>query len=145
MTTRQDEANHQAPHTTGGLRASDTERERTVETLRNHYETGHLGYAEFNERMERAYQATHSGDLTALVADLPGGYRQPSAPAVAAPPSRKEPSGTGRTIAIIGLVVAALVGLGWLTALVTSHPVITLLAAGAVVWLVVKRPFRRNH
>lgn len=128
-----------------GMRASDTERERTVEALRTHYETGHIGYAEFNERMESAYQATHSAQLTALLADLPGAYRQqPSVPAVATPPARKERPGAGKIVAITGLVLAALVGLSWITGFVTSHPVISLLAAGAIVFVVVKRPFRNR-
>lgn len=143
MTTKEAHVNPGTP--AGGLRASDAERERTVEGLRKHYETGHLGYAEFNERIEHAYQATYAHQLTALVADLPGrSAHQPGVPATTPPPAPKERTGWGRIAAITALVIASLVGLSWLTGLVTSHPVISLLAVGAVVWFVVKGPRRRR-
>ncbi|MQA81860.1 MAG: DUF1707 domain-containing protein [Streptosporangiales bacterium] len=128
----------------GGLRAADSDRERTVADLRMFYEKGVLGYAEFNHRMDNAYRSTYTHELTALVADLPrsqvGSTVAPSAPAA---PPRKQSTSAGKIVAIVALVIASLVGLSWLTGLITSHPIISLLAAAAIVFVVVKKPHRR--
>lgn len=146
MTTKQVPSDQQ--EFPGAMRASDAERERAVEALRKHYETGHIGYAEFNERMEQAYQATHTHQLTALVADLPGGYaQQPGVPAVAPPPATAAPKqrmGWGKIAAIAGLVLAAMVGLSWITGFITSHPVIALGATAVLVWLIVRKSSHRR-
>jgi hypothetical protein len=52
-------------------RASDEERERTVERLRNHYAAGRMEAHELEERIERAYGATTRGELWAVQLDLP--------------------------------------------------------------------------
>jgi len=59
------------PGTGAGLRASDAERERAAETLRQHHADGRLTTEEFEERTERAYAATTLGDLDQLFGDLP--------------------------------------------------------------------------
>lgn len=145
MTTEQAGPTTTGTAPTGGLRASDGDRERAVADLRTFYEKGVLGYAEFNNRLDNAYRSTYTHELTALVADLPrsqaGSTVAPSAPAA---PPRKQGSGAGRIIAIVALVIASLVGLSWLTGLITSHPVISLLAAAAIVFVVVKKPHRRT-
>jgi hypothetical protein len=56
--------------TGSGLRASDVERERAVETLRRHHADGRLTTDELEERTERAYAATTLGDLDQLFRDL---------------------------------------------------------------------------
>ena len=53
------------------IRVSDAERERTADTLRNHYADGRLSSDELEDRIERAYHATTRGDLAALTRDLP--------------------------------------------------------------------------
>jgi len=53
------------------LRASDADRERFVETLRQHHVEGRLTADELAERTERAYAARTLGDLDALGGDLP--------------------------------------------------------------------------
>jgi hypothetical protein len=53
------------------LRASDAERERTVEHLRNHALAGRLTVEELDERCARAYAAVTVSQLSELVADLP--------------------------------------------------------------------------
>lgn len=50
---------------------SDAERERAVETLRDHYAEGRLDSDELEERIERAYDARTRADLSALTRDLP--------------------------------------------------------------------------
>lgn len=145
MTTEQAGTHVTGTAPAGGLRASDHDRERTVADLRTFYEKGILGYAEFNHRMDNAYNSTYAHELTALVADLPrsqtGSAVAPSAPAA---PPRKQGTGAGKVIAIVALVIASLVGLSWLTGLITAHPILSLLAAAAIVFVVVKKPHRRH-
>jgi hypothetical protein len=70
------------------LRASDADRERTVQLLREHHAEGRLDMEEFHDRLNGAYAAKTMGDLDALLADLPGIdlYRLPSAGLRPAPP-----------------------------------------------------------
>jgi hypothetical protein len=70
------------------LRASDADRERTVQLLREHHAEGRLDIEEFHERLNAAYAAKTMGDLDEILADLPGIdlYRLPSAGLRPAPP-----------------------------------------------------------
>jgi hypothetical protein len=63
------------------MRASDADRERTVELLREHHAVGRLSAEEFHDRLNDAYAARTLGDLNALLADLPAIdlYRLPAA------------------------------------------------------------------
>lgn len=54
-----------------GVRASDSERDRTVVTLRRAYAAGRLSLAELESRIERAYDSTWRHELRALTRDLP--------------------------------------------------------------------------
>jgi len=53
------------------LRAADADRERTAERLRNSHAEGRLDMAEFQQRLERCYEAKTLGELGELVRDLP--------------------------------------------------------------------------
>jgi hypothetical protein len=53
------------------LRASDAERERVVEILRQHTAEGRITADEFEERMTAAYAARTMGALAELTTDLP--------------------------------------------------------------------------
>ncbi|MBB5935178.1 DUF1707 domain-containing protein [Streptomyces zagrosensis] len=53
------------------MRASDAERERVAEALREAVAEGRLDMVEFEERLERAYTARTHADLEPLVQDLP--------------------------------------------------------------------------
>jgi hypothetical protein len=78
------------------LRASDADRERFVEALRQHHVEGRLTAEELDERTERAYTARTLGDLDALATDLPA--LQPPAPAPApspVPPAGWDPAASG--------------------------------------------------
>jgi uncharacterized membrane protein len=68
------------------IRASDADRERLVEVLKNGFAEGRLTQDEYNLRMGHAYTARTYGELGALVADLPGGA--PFHPAYAFPAYR---------------------------------------------------------
>jgi hypothetical protein len=52
-------------------RASDTERERTVASLREHYVRGRLTLEELTARCELALKARSRGDLRRALADMP--------------------------------------------------------------------------
>lgn len=53
------------------LRAGDADRERVAERLRKAHAEGRLDLAEFQERLDRCYQAKTLGELKILVGDLP--------------------------------------------------------------------------
>ncbi|MGW4562344.1 DUF1707 SHOCT-like domain-containing protein [Streptomyces sp. NPDC004561] len=63
------------------LRASDADRERVAEVLRDALAEGRLDMAEFEERLEATYRARTYGELAPLTRDLP-------ATGAAAPPAR---------------------------------------------------------
>src|SRR5215213_10004885 len=73
------------------LRASDADRERVVEQLRQHHVEGRLTVEELTERTERADAARTLGDLDALGADLPP-LQPPAAPAPATAPAGAPPA-----------------------------------------------------
>ena len=54
-----------------GVRASDSERERTVASLRRAYAAGRLKLDDLERRIERAYRATWRSELRGLTRDLP--------------------------------------------------------------------------
>jgi hypothetical protein len=53
------------------VRASDADRERIVDRLRQAMDEGRLTLPEFDERLGRVYAAKTYGELTPLLADLP--------------------------------------------------------------------------
>jgi hypothetical protein len=53
------------------VRASDRERERVAEVLREHGAAGRLAVDELVERLEQAYEARTRAELAAPLADLP--------------------------------------------------------------------------
>ena len=53
------------------LRAGDADRERAAERLRTGHAEGRLDMSEFQERLERCYEAKTIGQLSELVRDLP--------------------------------------------------------------------------
>lgn len=54
------------------LRASDVDRDRVSEALREHCAQGRLSLDEFQSRLESCYAARTYGELDGLLADLPG-------------------------------------------------------------------------
>jgi hypothetical protein len=53
------------------IRASDQDRDRTAELLREHHALGRLDAAEFAERIDKSFSARTVNDLDDLTADLP--------------------------------------------------------------------------
>jgi hypothetical protein len=70
------------------MRASDSERERVAETLREAVAEGRLEMEEFEQRLDAAYKARTHGELEPLVRDLP-------APGAAVAPVGPGPARTG--------------------------------------------------
>lgn len=70
------------------MRASDAERERVAETLREAVAEGRLEMEEFEQRLDATYKARTHGELEPLVRDLP-------APGVAVAPVGAAPAQTG--------------------------------------------------
>jgi hypothetical protein len=68
------------------IRASDAERERTVEALRVHAAAGRLDAGELEERLGLALAARTRRDLAGLLEDLPA--EQPRRPVTAPIPAR---------------------------------------------------------
>lgn len=78
------------------LRAADADRERIAERLRKSHAEGRLDMDEFQQRLDRCYEARTVGELDELVRDLPR------------PDDQAEPSSFG-WVRPSGLVIAPLV------------------------------------
>jgi Domain of unknown function (DUF1707)/Cell wall-active antibiotics response 4TMS YvqF len=65
---------------TPAIRASDSEREHTVDLLRRHSVDGRLTLEEFADRIERAYDAKTREELEVLTRDLPAPTATTTAP-----------------------------------------------------------------
>ncbi|GAA4903889.1 DUF1707 domain-containing protein [Streptomonospora salina] len=75
------------PESSPRMRASDTDRDRVAKLLQRHFAEGRLENAEFNSRLESAYNARTREDLVPLTADLPAGdLTAPGAEEQAPPP-----------------------------------------------------------
>jgi hypothetical protein len=98
------------------VRASDADRERIVEQLRQHTSEGRLTMDEFEQRMSAAYEAKTYGDLSQLTRDLPVDLGARSRGAAGASPWQRPSAatagagGTGTTGLAPGDVVGALIG-----------------------------------
>ena len=53
------------------MRASDGDRDKVAEVLREHYAQGRLTVEEFDERLEQLYSSKTYGELARLTTDLP--------------------------------------------------------------------------
>lgn len=86
------------------IRAADADRERIAERLRKSHAEGRLDMTEFQERLERCYEAKTLGDLRELVKDLPRQEQQPERRSFA----RFLPVGL-RTVPLVPILFALLV------------------------------------
>lgn len=67
---------------TGGVRASDSDRQAVVDRLRKAMNEGRLGLMEWDERVARAYRSVTYDELAEVAADLPAEPpEQPARPA----------------------------------------------------------------
>ncbi|WP_461110329.1 DUF1707 SHOCT-like domain-containing protein [Streptomyces calidiresistens] len=82
------------------IRASDADRDRVAEILREALAEGRLDAEEHSERIDAVYRARTRAELEPLVSDLPGG--QPSvAPSPAPAPGADVPSTTTRNVVAV--------------------------------------------
>jgi hypothetical protein len=79
------------PDTGGELRASDADRERVAEILRQHCTAGRLDLDEYSERLSRALRARTLPELLSVTSDLP----HPDAVVPTSQPHRRRPPGGG--------------------------------------------------
>ena len=68
---RESEQGRESEHSAPEMRASDEDRERVVEMLRDHAAAGRLSTEELEQRTAAALSATTHGALDALLTDLP--------------------------------------------------------------------------
>jgi hypothetical protein len=119
------------------LRASDADRERTAQLLREHHAVGRLTAEEFEGRLEKVFQARTIGELDVLLADLPAIdlYQLPSA---GIRPTRRGGSGLRRYADDSLLPARDVPGVAWASATglaVVLWVVIAVLAGGAAAWI----------
>jgi hypothetical protein len=98
------------------MRAGHTDRQDAVDRLTRHFTEGRLDPTEFDERVAKAYAATHLDQLPELLADLPEDQqrRADRAPAPWNGQQRPQFRRPPPVLAII-LVVALLMSLGAIT------------------------------
>jgi hypothetical protein len=111
------------------LRASDSERERVVEFLREHALVGRLNHDELEERIGLAYAAVYRGDLERLIGDLPR-RNQPVAkrrpqPSRAVTEKRNEPKPFMVLVGLAALAIPMITLLGAVLAIVATVIAVT--------------------
>ena len=108
------------PYTDQHMRVSDAERQTVADRLAEHFSSGRLDQAEFDERVGRARGATTRADLNGLYDDLP----ETGAPAVHDHPRRRY----RHPVLLVALIV--------LVAIAAAHVMWPLLWIGFLVMLV---------
>jgi len=108
------------PYSDQHIRVSDAERQAVADRLAEHFSSGRLDQAEFDERVGRAMGAKTQADLNGLFDDLP----DTGAPAVTDHPRRRH----RHPVLLVALIV--------LVAIAASHVVWPLLWIGFLVMLV---------
>ncbi|MEU6388776.1 DUF1707 domain-containing protein [Streptomyces sp. NPDC046939] len=84
------------------LRASDADRDRIADILREALAEGRLDADEHAERVEGVYRAKTVGELEPLVRDLPGAHApRPAAPAPGRPAPGTIPAGPGENLVAV--------------------------------------------
>jgi DUF1707 SHOCT-like domain/Cell wall-active antibiotics response LiaF, C-terminal len=85
------------------LRASDADRDRAADILREALAEGRLTADEHAERLDLVYAAKTVGELEPVVRDLPGGYTA-AAPSAAARGHEYRPGASGENPTLIGIL-----------------------------------------
>lgn len=149
------------------IRASDADRDRTANLLREHHAAGRLDAEEFNERLDKAFAAKTIGELDELTQDLPvidlyplptstlSGDRRPpglAAQAMGAQPAlrghgRLSPAwqaawGSWLTVSLLCTVIWLLSGAGYPWPLWVAGPLGAILAGR---WITGSHPSGRNE
>jgi len=118
------------------VRASDADRERTVEILKRNAAAGRLDDEELSTRLDGAFAAKTLGDLQPLIADLPEGNRDPVADLVGGVVrGGMQVARVGLWVALGGMTVAVILPVAIILA-ATVSPAAGLIAAAALVLLI---------
>ena len=136
-------------HKPSGLRVSDSDRDRAIAELSEHFQAGRITADELEERIGRALQARTAGDLAELFTDLPrkpapmGGPAPRVTPgtAPALPPASAPPVRSGG-VPVIPLVVVAVLVLG---GFITGHSIVAALVPVLIVLFVIRRIVDGGH
>ena len=111
------------------MRVSDAERQAVADRLAEHFSSGRLDQAEFDDRLGRAMSAKTRADLNGLFDDLP----ETGAPAAANPTNPADPTGQPRRRHRHPILLAALIVF---VAIAATHVVWPLLWIGFLVAIV---------
>ena len=111
------------------MRVSDAERQEVADRLAEHFSSGRLDQAEFDDRVGRAMSAKTRADLNGLFDDLP----ETGAPAATNPTDPTDPTGQTRRRHRHPILLAALIVF---VVIAASHVVWPLLWIGALVAIV---------
>jgi len=84
------------------VRASDEERHRVAETLRQAAGEGRIDIDELDERLEATYAAKTYGDLVPITADLPTSSERLPVPRPCADPPATPAVSYGSSVAVLG-------------------------------------------
>ncbi|MEV6163331.1 DUF1707 domain-containing protein [Streptomyces sp. NPDC052052] len=90
-----------APAEHGGIRASDADRDRIADILREALAEGRLTAEEHAERVEAVYRAKTVGELEPLVRDLPASPGASQAFSAPAAPGHQDPQGPSENLVAI--------------------------------------------
>ena len=106
------------------MRVSDAERQAVADRLAEHFSSGRLDQAEFDERVGRAMSAKTRADLNGLFDDLPGTEAPAATDPSAGPPRRRRRHPVLLAALIVFVAIAAahviwpLLWIGFLVAIV---------------------------
>lgn len=134
-------------HQPSGLRVSDSDRDRAIAELSEHFQAGRITTDEFEERTGRALRARTAGDLAELFTDLPRKPGPGPAPrvtpgtAAALPPASAPPARSGG-VPVIPLVVVAILVLG---GFISGHSIVAALVPVLIVLFVIRRILDGGH
>ncbi len=130
-------------HQPSGLRVSDSDRDRAIAELSEHFQAGRITADELEERTGRALRARTVGDLAELFTDLPrtpaptagpaprlAPGAGPALPLASAPPAR--PGG----VPVIPLVVVAILVLG---GFISGHSIVAVLVPVLIALIIIRR------
>jgi len=130
------------------LRASDAERERVVDFLRENSLVGRLTHDELDERIGLAYAAVTRGDLERLLLDLPRGDARPvPRPRRATTPvvKKREPSGVMVLVGLAALAIPMAIMAGIAVALVAVFALSVVIGPFVIVALILIAALRRRR
>ncbi|HET9974745.1 MAG TPA: DUF1707 domain-containing protein [Streptosporangiaceae bacterium] len=136
-------------HQPSGLRVSDSDRDRAIAELSEHFQAGRITTDELEERTGRALRARTASDLAELFTDLPrkpaptGGPAPRMTPgtAPALPPASAPPARSGG-VPVIPLVVVAFLVLG---GFISGHSIVAALVPVLIVLFVIRRIVDGGH